>query len=112
MKEKNILEIDLNKTLVDVIKLDRNLQESIKNKVTQSIIEDITERFLDEYYEQRWTRDEKELKQTVVDEISESREEFLKKILKDFAEKMRGFSSDNRKKAYEEFKKSVEELYK
>lgn len=108
--ENNKLEIDLNEILVDVIKLDRNLQESIKNRVKEKIIDSITDKFLDEYYEQRWGRDESELRQSVVDELSESREELIKKILKDFTSKLSSFTRDKRVKAYDEFKKQVEIL--
>ena len=104
----NKLEIDLNTILVDVIKLDKNLQESIKNRVKEKIIDSITDKFLDEYYKERWGRDEKELKEEIVKELSGDREDFIKRILKDFTEKLSYFSSDKRKKAYEEFKKGVE----
>jgi UDP-galactopyranose mutase len=108
--DKNKIEIDLNAILVDVIKLDRNLQETIKNKVKEKIIDSITDKFLDEYYSSRWGRDEKELNDDIVKRLGESSENFVKKVLKDFSEKLSYFSKDKRVKAYEEFKKSVEKL--
>jgi len=104
----NKLELDLSEILVDVIKLDKNLQDSIKQKVKENIINKITDSFTDEYFETKWNSDKEELRQVVLDELSEEREEFIKRILKSFSEQLSYFSSDKRKKAYEEFKKQVE----
>ena len=104
----NKLELDLSEILVDVIKLDKNLQDSIKQKVKENIINKITDSFTDEYFETKWNSDKEELRQMVLDELSEEREEFIKRILKSFSERLSYFSSDKRKKAYEEFKKQVE----
>lgn len=109
---ENKLEIDLNQILVDVIKLDRNLQDSVKRMVTEEIIHDITERLLAEYYETRWNSDKKQIRESVVSKLSKDREEFIIKIIKDFTEKLSYFSKDKRVKAYESFKKSVDDLLK
>ena len=109
---ENKLELDLNVILVDIIKLDKNLQDSIKQKVKENIINKITDSFTDEYFETRWNSDKEVLRQDVLDELNEEREEFIKKILKDFTVQLDYWSSDKRKKAYEEFKKQVEIITK
>lgn len=110
MKEENKLELDLNQILVDVIKLDRGLQDSIKSRVKERIIDDITEKFLQEYYSTKWNSDKQELSEEVMKKLTEDRESFVKRILADFTEKLNYFSRDKRVKAYEEFKASVEKL--
>ena len=108
----NKLELDLNVILVDIIKLDKNLQDSIKQKVKENIINKITNSFTDEYFETKWNSDKEVLRKDVLDELNEEREEFIKKILKDFTEQLNYWSSDKRKKAYEEFKNQVEIITK
>ena len=106
--ENNKLELDLNVILVDIIKLDKNLQDSIKSRVKENIITKITDSFTDEYFETKWNSDKEELQKDVLDKLNEDREEFIKKILEDFLKQLSYFSTDKRKKAYEEFKKQVE----
>ena len=108
--KNNKIELDLNEILVDVIKLDKNLQESIKREVRENIINNITQKFLDEYYEHKWRIDKDELNDIIVKKLSVDREVFVKKILQDFVEKLSYWSKDKRVKAYEEFKKNVENL--
>lgn len=108
----NKLELDLNEILVDIIKLDKNLQDSIKQRVKENIINKITDSFTDEYFETKWNSDKEVLRQDVLDELNEEREEFIKNILKDFTVRLSYWSSDKRKKAYEEFKKQVEIITK
>lgn len=107
---ENKLELDLNQILVDVIKLDRGLQDSIKSRVKERIIDDITKKFLEEYYSTKWNSHKQELSEQVIEKLTEERESFIKNILADFTEKLNYFSKDKRVKAYEEFKTSVAKL--
>ena len=108
----NKLELDLNVILVDIIKIDKNLQDSIKSRVKENIITKITDSFTHEYFETKWNSDKEELRKDVLDKLTEDRENFIKKILKDFTEKLSYFAGDRRKKAYEEFKNQVEIIVK
>jgi len=112
MNKENKLELDLNVILVDIIKLDKNLQDSIKSRVKENIINKISDAFANEYFENTWDLDKAELQKEVFEKIKQDREEFIKKILKDFTERLGFFAGDRRKKAYEEFKNQVEIITK
>ena len=106
------MEIDLNKILVDIIKLDRNIQESIKRKVEEKIVSEITDKFLEEYYSTSYKPDADQMKKHVIDELSQEKEKLIKKVLKDYTESLKYWTTDKRKKAYDEFASAVKKLEK
>lgn len=104
------MEIDLNKILVDVIKLDRHLQDSIKSKVQEKIVDKIVDRYLEEYFEEYWNEDKDKLKMGIVEELSKEKEMTIKRVLKSYTEKLAYWQKDKREKAYTLFKESVDSL--
>lgn len=104
------MEIDLNQILVDVIKLDRNLQDSIKRKVEEKIVEKIVDKYTKEYFEEYWNKDSEKIKDNVVKELSKEQLLLIKRVLKSYTEKLSYWSKDKTQKAYEKFKNAVEQI--
>lgn len=104
----NTITFNLNEILVDVIKLDGGLQNSIKRKVEENIIKEITDKFTDEYFQKNYYEDKENVDSAVVHQLAKDQIELIKKVVKGFADKVRFYGKDKTQKATDKFVESVE----
>lgn len=82
------IEIDENKILKEILERDGDLHERIKSKVRDRLVETLVDRIESKYISQRWNG-EKEIADSILDDLAERQTSLVKDVLKKFYDSYR-----------------------
>jgi len=87
------IEIDEQKILTEILERDGDLHMKIKNKVEQRLVDNLVDRIEEKYISNSW-RGEKEISNSVLEDLARKQTELVKQILKKFYDSYRYKKSD------------------
>ena len=87
------IEINEQKILTEILERDGDLHLKVKEKVQQRLVDDLVNRIESKYLHSKWSG-EKEIADSVLEDLKEKQTELVKNILKEFYDSYRYKKAD------------------